>query len=108
PAPIYTSSGDHRHLHSFPTRRSSDLKNYFTYDKKPLYLLDENSSKMDYFINTDNSVINLTDLYFSSENSSATVAEGDTVQIKFRDRKSTRLNSSHVKISYAVFCLKKK
>src|SRR5699024_11817214 len=26
----------------------------------------------------------------------------------FRDRKSTRLNSSHVSISYAVFCLKKK
>src|SRR5690606_40840711 len=26
----------------------------------------------------------------------------------FIDRKSTRLNSSHVKISYAVFCLKKK
>src|SRR5690606_40884689 len=25
-----------------------------------------------------------------------------------RDRKSTRLNSSHVKISYAVFCLKQK
>src|SRR5207302_6000226 len=25
-----------------------------------------------------------------------------------QDRKSTRLNSSHVKISYAVFCLKKK
>src|SRR5699024_12069785 len=25
----------------------------------------------------------------------------------FRDRKSTRLNSSHVSISYAVFCLKK-
>src|SRR3989442_2718072 len=25
-----------------------------------------------------------------------------------RDRKSTRLNSSHVRISYAVFCLKKK
>src|SRR5690606_40169801 len=29
---------------------------------------------------------------------------GDRVE----DRKSTRLNSSHVKISYAVFCLKKK
>src|SRR5690606_18527095 len=28
--------------------------------------------------------------------------------IGIRDRKSTRLNSSHVKISYAVFCLKKK
>src|SRR5690606_40620315 len=28
--------------------------------------------------------------------------------VAFADRKSTRLNSSHVKISYAVFCLKKK
>src|SRR5690554_7772339 len=27
---------------------------------------------------------------------------------EFIDRKSTRLNSSHVRISYAVFCLKKK
>src|SRR3712207_8404908 len=27
---------------------------------------------------------------------------------QFRDRKSTRLNSSHANISYAVFCLKKK
>src|SRR5690625_6631213 len=31
-----------------------------------------------------------------------------TVGIELRDRKSTRLNSSHVAISYAVFCLKKK
>src|SRR5690554_7575128 len=30
------------------------------------------------------------------------------VEIPLRDRKSTRLNSSHVRISYAVFCLKKK
>src|SRR5215475_10308751 len=29
-------------------------------------------------------------------------------ELHCRDRKSTRLNSSHVKISYAVFCLKKK
>src|SRR5690554_7692825 len=28
--------------------------------------------------------------------------------VKYVDRKSTRLNSSHVRISYAVFCLKKK
>src|SRR5699024_11753238 len=28
--------------------------------------------------------------------------------VKYEDRKSTRLNSSHVSISYAVFCLKKK
>src|SRR5580658_10707915 len=27
---------------------------------------------------------------------------------RYRDRKSTRLNSSHLVISYAVFCLKKK
>src|SRR5690606_40864096 len=49
-----------------------------------------------------------------------TIQAGDPVRIvssandSFRigtiaeDRKSTRLNSSHVKISYAVFCLKKK
>src|SRR3712207_7306031 len=30
------------------------------------------------------------------------------VQRRTRDRKSTRLNSSHANISYAVFCLKKK
>src|SRR3712207_8408196 len=33
---------------------------------------------------------------------------GMTTQAKPRDRKSTRLNSSHANISYAVFCLKKK
>src|SRR5207302_3592156 len=38
---------------------------------------------------------------------------GNVVLVSLRcgiaiDRKSTRLNSSHVKISYAVFCLKKK
>src|SRR5690349_23743572 len=33
----------------------------------------------------------------------------DDLRLDFRsDRKSTRLNSSHVEISYAVFCLKKK
>src|SRR3989442_6451053 len=32
----------------------------------------------------------------------------DTFFIEVIDRKSTRLNSSHVRISYAVFCLKKK
>src|SRR3712207_8524296 len=36
------------------------------------------------------------------------VVEGDTVKRTGRDRKSTRLNSSHANISYAVFCLKKK
>src|SRR5688572_33488626 len=41
-------------------------------------------------------------IYFVSEG-------GETIVIKAgRDRKSTRLNSSHSQISYAVFCLKKK
>src|SRR5690606_21838406 len=38
-----------------------------------------------------------------SKNDSYAIVEGSD-----SDRKSTRLNSSHVKISYAVFCLKKK
>src|SRR5690606_39752293 len=37
--------------------------------------------------------------------SGGTLVKGRAARI---DRKSTRLNSSHVKISYAVFCLKKK
>src|SRR5690606_41565838 len=41
----------------------------------------------------------------SSASSPSRVATSDGVRV---DRKSTRLNSSHVKISYAVFCLKKK
>ena len=37
-----------------------------------------------------------------------TVQEHQTLAEMETDRKSTRLNSSHVVISYAVFCLKKK
>src|SRR2546428_4794681 len=33
---------------------------------------------------------------------------GYSIVVRFEDRKSTRLNSSHDQISYAVFCLKKK
>src|SRR5690625_6624246 len=36
------------------------------------------------------------------------VAPSPDLRKWFEDRKSTRLNSSHVAISYAVFCLKKK
>src|SRR3712207_8772861 len=36
------------------------------------------------------------------------VADDTVVDAAVRDRKSTRLNSSHANISYAVFCLKKK
>src|SRR5438874_9162492 len=35
-------------------------------------------------------------------------ARGEELALDVTDRKSTRLNSSHVESSYAVFCLKKK
>src|SRR5690554_663148 len=38
----------------------------------------------------------------------ASIAEDVKKKFETEDRKSTRLNSSHVRISYAVFCLKKK
>src|SRR2546427_5169140 len=40
--------------------------------------------------------------------SSTAQSRGDSTPMKTSDRKSTRLNSSHSQISYAVFCLKKK
>src|SRR3712207_8096427 len=43
---------------------------------------------------------------FSRQASSCAAISGESVSPK--DRKSTRLNSSHAKISYAVFCLIKK
>src|SRR2546422_3402347 len=42
-----------------------------------------------------------------SRRSSATLSSGTEIRVPL-DRKSTRLNSSHGYISYAVFCLKKK
>src|SRR5690625_5874755 len=46
--------------------------------------------------------ITINDAYYTDERNEFAEIEAD------RDRKSTRLNSSHVAISYAVFCLKKK
>src|SRR5256885_11051245 len=43
----------------------------------------------------------------SAERTAVTVPR-DALVIRQKDRKSTRLNSSHLVISYAVFCLKKK
>src|SRR5699024_11679883 len=48
---------------------------------------------------------------FTDIRSVQTLVQGDKLWLKYgaqEDRKSTRLNSSHVSISYAVFCLKKK
>src|SRR5690606_6902218 len=53
----------------------------------------------------NNSLIEDTTLFFSPN---LNVIIGGRSSGKSLDRKSTRLNSSHVKISYAVFCLKKK
>src|SRR3712207_8288749 len=50
------------------------------------------------------------DLQLAVERLLAEAGPEGSVQLSFevRDRKSTRLNSSHANISYAVFCLKKK
>src|SRR3712207_2642188 len=47
-----------------------------------------------------------TGTHFDAPNHWVTGADGDDVA-SVPDRKSTRLNSSHANISYAVFCLKK-
>src|SRR5207245_5391771 len=44
----------------------------------------------------------------ASEGPPGPVVHGSVVELGLKDRKSTRLNSSHGSISYAVFCLKKK
>src|SRR5690606_41372458 len=46
--------------------------------------------------------------FFGESSSFVTRTERKNTVVYKIDRKSTRLNSSHVKISYAVFCLKKK
>src|SRR5437868_7288798 len=74
-------SVDHCVLYSFPTRRSSDL-----------FVLQTDGSG-----NTS---------WVAQSGGAGTVNAGTANQMT--DRKSTRLNSSHVSISYAVFCLKKK
>src|SRR5207249_8960271 len=47
-------------------------------------------------------------LYLRSTSTNSTLTATDNTTLRYADRKSTRLNSSHVSISYAVFCLKKK
>src|SRR3712207_7058496 len=44
----------------------------------------------------------------NSDDKLAKLAKGPRDSYEYGDRKSTRLNSSHANISYAVFCLKKK
>src|SRR2546422_4193190 len=47
-------------------------------------------------------------VHAAADRRAAKAMAGDRIRQLFGDRKSTRLNSSHGYISYAVFCLKKK
>src|SRR5690606_41458339 len=93
---FFSCYGDLRDLHSFPTRRSSDLcRHYVLYSLISLPTPDCKSNRPapgKSCIHDDERFGFSNICYF----------------LPVRDRKSTRLNSSHVKISYAVFCLKKK
>src|SRR5207248_8560738 len=96
-----------RYLHSFPTRRSSDLQIVLltVYCDASLFLqLDQVGPDLDF--------CGLPETFVEVHVNAAAhlrnrVGSGD-VPPHLRDRKSTRLNSSHRTISYAVFCLKKK
>src|SRR5690606_41637116 len=89
---FFQGSGPHRHLHSFPTRRSSDLRTILIATIGPADPAAMRTKLVE---------------AFEPLESASRPPEAAQVQ-PFVDRKSTRLNSSHVKISYAVFCLKKK
>src|SRR5699024_12311596 len=91
-------------LHAFPTRRSSDLIE----DQKKKF-----AKEMPYYNEAPIEPISINDLIQQQQDILARNAENQqkrqqlsVIQNK-QDRKSTRLNSSHVSMSYAVFCLKK-
>src|SRR5207249_11263832 len=94
---------DHPSLHSFPTRRSSDLV-------LSLAATAEIPSVV-VIAGTGSAVLGRTSPLKVARAGGFGPVIGDTGSandIGRTDRKSTRLNSSHVSISYAVFCLKKK
>src|SRR5206468_7042413 len=85
----------HRDLHSFPTRRSSDLG-------------ERESSPNAGRAGTRHEIVYHRGAPVAGEIGSTIRSANMTRARSLRDRKSTRLNSSHDQISYAVFCLKKK
>src|SRR5690606_39711882 len=86
---------DPRDLHSFPTRRSSDLIPREARRELAARSMGFGSDRRGMLARGARELADALDALEAGETS-------------VRDRKSTRLNSSHVKISYAVFCLKKK
>src|SRR5207248_10314348 len=91
----------HRHLHSFPTRRSSDLEKRF----RALGVKLERGKLLAHPGATDGPVPNRVTFLSPFDR---LVHDRARTEALWEDRKSTRLNSSHRTISYAVFCLKKK
>src|SRR5690606_40377757 len=65
---------------------------------------EEKDNEDEELVETDPYQFPLTGIGMQDESTQRAVS----AMISNQDRKSTRLNSSHVKISYAVFCLKKK
>src|SRR5207249_8630755 len=104
PLPLHSYT-HHRALHSFPTRRSSDLESL---DDLPVLPLREEATDARRHLGAD--VAHLRQLLGGGIHDALERPEvlGEGLGGALRDRKSTRLNSSHVSISYAVFCLKKK
>src|SRR5690625_8046839 len=86
---------DHLHLPSFPTRRSSDLSP--PADPQALRASVVAPAAASTVVNRRTIPPTSSSWYMRVNTHVETI-----------DRKSTRLNSSHVAISYAVFCLKKK
>src|SRR5690606_39826021 len=92
----------------FPTRRSSDLA-VGELDSARTSDSDSAEGKIRQRSSAPSSAVS-TSIWCSAPNRIFVVpiVEDHVSEVDERDRKSTRLNSSHVKISYAVFCLKKK
>src|SRR5438132_13936992 len=89
----------HLDLHSFPTRRSSDLSS-LAHFPPPVGIISVASGRQ--LLKLPATHTFRADGFVSSKRTNG----GGGVCVA--DRKSTRLNSSHTVISYAVFCLKKK
>src|SRR5206468_12214989 len=93
-------------LPSFPTRRSSDLLEGIVSGNQPAAQCSERCVDFSYQI-----VGRQRRRHAKIDRSFGGFVDGLDFQdggADHRDRKSTRLNSSHDQISYAVFCLKKK
>src|SRR5437773_3751621 len=94
-----------RSLHSSPTRLSSDLTGI---DVPGPASLTEWGSGCPHRRRFSSAHTLRKCAKFQYKRASCTIQASRIVKSTTRDRKSTRLNSSHITISYAVFCLKKK